>query len=75
MVKAGELYHGGHEIMGWNIGNTIVSPDANQNIRPNKAKSGKKIDGAIATINGLAVAMTDEHKQSAYESGREVLIV
>lgn len=74
-VLSKELYHGGHEIMAWNIANTVVVSDASNNIRPHKAKSEKKIDGAVATINALAVAMSNEGEGSAYNNGQAAVLV
>lgn len=64
MIFAGELKHGGHEIMGWNVGNTVVVHNSNGEYRPHKGKSGGKIDGVIGAINALAVAMAGDQEES-----------
>ena len=60
LVIGKELVHGGHLIMNWNVANTVVDTDAAGNMKPNKAKSVRRIDGVAATINALALGMTVE---------------
>ncbi|MBI1401446.1 MAG: terminase large subunit [Hyphomonas sp.] len=60
MVIAGEIVHGGHAIMNWNVANVQVDTDAAGNIKPNKAKSKRKIDGVTAAVNATALGLTVE---------------
>jgi phage terminase large subunit-like protein len=47
-------------ILTWNLGNVQITEDANGNIRPDRARSSEKIDGAMAAIMSLALTMTDD---------------
>ena len=60
----GGLVHGGHDIMGWCVSNTVCKPNAAGDYKPDKSKSNKRIDGAVAAINANAVAMTHEIEDS-----------
>lgn len=50
LVAEGKLRHGGHPVLTWNASNVTVRIDADGNIRPDKAKSGEKIDGIVALV-------------------------
>ena len=65
----GRIRHGKHPVLDWNVGNVIIDQDAAGNIKPNKAKSTEKIDGAVAMVMGLARAtlQAGAEIQSAYE--------
>ena len=52
-----KLRHFKHPVLDWNMGNVIIEQDAAGNIKPNKAKSTEKIDGAVALIMGFARAV------------------
>jgi len=52
-----KLRHRGDPVLRWMAGNVAVKPDANDNIRPDKAKSADKIDGIVAAIIALGCAM------------------
>ena len=60
LVLAGKLRHGGHPVLRWMAGNVSVEQDAAGNLKPNKAKSGEKIDGIVAGIMALGRAMLRE---------------
>lgn len=57
LVYAGQLDHGGHPMMRWMVDNVVLYNDRNGNFKPDKAKSSEKIDGVVATIGALALAM------------------
>ncbi len=57
LVVSSQIVHGGHEVLNWNIANTVVAPDAAGNIKPHKGKSANKIDGTAALINAMALGM------------------
>jgi phage terminase large subunit-like protein len=42
------LKHGGNPVLTWHMANVVPSFDSNMNIKPNKARSPDKIDGACA---------------------------
>jgi phage terminase large subunit-like protein len=52
--------------------NVAIKEDPAGNIKPDKEKSGEKIDGMVASIMGLGVAMkgeTDRPKPVVYQPG------
>lgn len=69
-----KLAHGGHPVLRWMIDNIFIRTDPAENIKPDKAKSTEKIDGAVATIMALDRALKHETKASVYES-REILCI
>jgi phage terminase large subunit-like protein len=64
-----KLRHEGNKVLSWNINCLRVRSDGNDNVRPVKPdrfRSGKRIDGAIALILALSRAMF--HRGSVYET-------
>lgn len=54
LVKAGRVAHGGHRILRHHVENVAIKTDAAGRIRPVRPKkSGKRIDGVVATLMGL----------------------
>ncbi len=51
-------------VLTWNVGNVQLAEDTSGNIKPDRGRSTEKIDGAVATIMGLALAMTDTAGQA-----------
>jgi len=69
-VLSGNLIHGNNPILRWNIDNLVVRQDPAGNLKPDKEKSTQRIDGAVATIMGLSLAIkhADEDAPSIYET-------
>lgn len=68
---AGKLQHGGNPVLRWNAGNTMVREDPAGNIKPDKQRSTGQIDGIVATVMALGLAVTVAAKgggPSLYES-------
>lgn len=68
---AGKLQHLGNPVLRWNAGNTMVREDPAGNIKPDKQRSTGQIDGIVATIMALGLAVTVAAKgqgPSLYES-------
>ena len=62
--------HGGNRAIRWQIDNLAVVMDPAGNVKPDKAKSGDKIDGPVAGIIALHFASKRAVVQrSAYEDG------
>lgn len=63
------LVHDGNEMLAWNVSNLEAKQDPKENVMPVKPIDGKwkKIDGIVATITGLAVAMFDDGLSSCYQ--------
>jgi phage terminase large subunit-like protein len=55
-------------VMDWCIDNLAVTEDPAGNVKPDKAKSGDKIDGVAALVNAMSEALAGTaQKHSAYE--------
>jgi phage terminase large subunit-like protein len=68
LVLDGRLDHGGHPVLRWCAQNVAVETDAAGNIKPSKAKSTERIDGIVALVEALGVAMAQEiEAPSVYE--------
>lgn len=74
MVVAGRLNHGGNPVLRWMAGNVTTDVDPAGNIKPNKAKSTERIDGIVAGIMALGLAVTQDTGDSVYEE-RGVLVL
>ena len=57
IVLSGRLNHGGHPVLSWCMDNVTIEQDAAGNIKPSKARSKDRIDGAVALILALSRAM------------------
>jgi phage terminase large subunit-like protein len=51
--------HGGNPVVRWMIDNVAIAMDAAGNVKPDKAKSGDKIDAVSACVTALSRAMGD----------------
>ena len=59
--RSGDVFrHEGNPAMEWSMGNVAVRVDTNDNIKPNKEFPQNKIDGPIASIMAVNVAMHHE---------------
>ncbi|PHR57275.1 MAG: hypothetical protein COA44_06135 [Arcobacter sp.] len=67
-IKKGSLTHDGNPVTKWMVSNMSVLSDATGNVKPDKSKPNRKIDGCAAIINTLARAIAYEPKvKSVYE--------
>lgn len=57
LVRGGLLHHDGNPVMRWMISNVVAHTDAKENIYPRKERRENKIDGVVATIMALHLAM------------------
>ena len=62
MITDGRIEHFGNPVLSWMIGNTMLAKDTSGNVKPDKGKSEKKIDGVSAMINALAEYKTFENQ-------------
>lgn len=60
LVYAGLLDHGGHPVLRWMAGNAEVRFDENMNFMPAKKTSAEKIDGIVAGVMVVGLAMSGE---------------
>lgn len=74
MVKAGRLHHDGNPVLAWMVSNVVAKEDANENIYPRKEAVENKIDGAVAMIMAMMLAMNNEDSTSVYDD-RDMVII
>lgn len=60
LVLQGRLRHGGNPVLRWMAGNVSAEIDPAGNIKPSKKTSSEKIDGIVALIMALGLAMQAE---------------
>jgi len=65
-VKAGRAHHDGNPLLTWMASNVVAKLDAKDNIYPRKDKPEQKIDGIVATIMGVARAMSSEGEGASF---------
>lgn len=77
LVFAGLFDHGGHPVLRWMAGNTVVYLDRNLNFMPAKDRSPEKIDGIVASVMavGLATTPPEEGEGESYTETEDVLIL
>lgn len=69
LFSSEKLWHNGHPVLRWMAENVAVKPDANDNIRPDKEASADKIDGIVAAIMALGVAIEELEAEYVYQPG------
>ena len=67
LVLGERIRHGGNPVLRWNVDNLVVNQDPAGNLKPDKAKSTQKIDGAVALIMAIARASLHTNGDSVYE--------
>jgi phage terminase large subunit-like protein len=71
LVLSRRIKHDGNPVLTWMMSNVVAHYDRKDNIYPVKAKAEKKIDGVVALIMALALALKD---QQCYPEGRLVAL-
>lgn len=64
LALSGNIEHFGNPVLAWMMSNVVIAKDSSGNIKPDKGKSTKKIDGVAAMINALAEWKTFENKST-----------
>lgn len=74
LIIAKKLLHNDHPVLKWMASNVVAESDAAGNVKPSKARSTERIDGVVALVMALGVAMSrgDTTNKSVYE-GRGIL--
>lgn len=67
LIKSGKWGHGDNPVVRWMGSNFSVLTDTNENIRPNKAKPNKRIDGLVAAIIGLSGMILNYNEDEEYD--------
>lgn len=66
--------HGGNPLMRWQTDNLAVATDPSGNVKPDKKRSGDKIDGWSSAVTAMAVLMASPSTGSAYDDHGLVVI-
>lgn len=67
LVLSGTLHHDGNPVLEWCISNVVCHIDAKDNIYPRKERVENKIDGAVALIMALGIALHGADEGFVYE--------
>ena len=73
LVLSQRIRHSGHPVLAWCAANVTLEQDAAGNVKPSKAKSTARIDGAVALILALSRAMLRKPKSVYLERGLRVI--
>jgi phage terminase large subunit-like protein len=63
LVLAGQIRHGNNPVLTWMADNLVARMDPAGNIKPDKEKSKEKIDGIVALIMALDLALRRDPAQ------------
>lgn len=71
------LEHGQHPVLRWMVSNVAVQTDPAGNIKPDKLKSTERIDGVVATIEGIGMTMAGEEQSNEIDipDDYEVMVI
>lgn len=67
-VIGGKIKHDGNPALTWMMSNVVARVDAKDNIFPRKERKENKIDGAVALIYALGVALSNGTAESVFQS-------
>lgn len=60
LILSEQIVHDGNPCMSWMIGNVVAKVDAKDNVFPRKERDQDKIDGPVALIAALGMALREE---------------
>jgi phage terminase large subunit-like protein len=75
LILSRRLAHDGSPVMRWCLSNVAIEQDAAGNVKPSKARSREKIDGAVALAMAVGVAATEGRHTSVYAERPSFLFV
>lgn len=67
MLLKEQVCHGNNPVLTWMADNLVARLDPAGNVKPDKEKSREKIDGIVALIMALDLALRHPEKKSVYE--------
>jgi phage terminase large subunit-like protein len=67
LVTGRKLRHGAHPVLRWMASNMVVRQDPNGNLAPDKSKVTERIDGIVALIMAIAVALVNQDTEPTYQ--------
>jgi len=71
-ILARKITHGGNPVLRWMANNVVVKQDPAGNIKPDKGKSIEKIDGIVAMIMGMELAIRYGNDKGSIYAEREM---
>lgn len=73
LILAADIRHDDNPVLTHCVDNVAIKMDEAGNIKPNKQKSGDRIDGVVATIMALSRAMLSENRHTS--AGPDIVIL
>jgi phage terminase large subunit-like protein len=67
LVTGKTLRHGAHPVLRWMASNMVVRQDPNGNLSPDKSKVTERIDGIVAAIMAIGVALVNRDQEPQYQ--------
>ena len=67
LIISQQLRHGGNPVLAWEANNVVVVEDPAGNIKPDKQKSRRRIDGIVAGIMAIGRGIISDGGRSVYE--------
>jgi len=74
LVVSRRLVHGANPVLDWMADNLVVERDAAGNVKPSKEKASQKIDGMVALIMALDMALRNEGTGRAHYEDHDILV-
>ena len=75
LVLERKLNHGGHPVLRWNMDNAFVRTDPAGNLKIDKERSTEKVDGAVALVMALDLALKNANSGASVYDDRGFLII
>lgn len=75
MMLNGEIWLNENPCLQWMFRNVFLDTDANDNIKPNKKRSGGKIDGVAASVMAIFAHLTSEPYAEAYNTESDLTLI
>ncbi len=73
LIASQRLFHNGDPVLRWQAENVAAKRDTNDNIKPDKEASADKVDGIVATIMALGLALSETYVEPlTYYENNEV---
>jgi phage terminase large subunit-like protein len=67
LVLGRKIRHGNNPVLTWMADNVVARMDPAGNVKPDKERSREKIDGIVALIMALDLALRHPEELSVYE--------
>jgi phage terminase large subunit-like protein len=75
LVVNGKLRHGGNPLLRWQVGGLVAISDPNENLRLDKSRSTRRIDGLITIVMAIGGTMTplEDNNESSYNNPENIV--